>query len=60
MTAHDVIETQDGYVRCRCGKSWSRDSTGECLTLHALHFQAEEIGKPGIAAAREALKAGDG
>lgn len=56
MSEHDVVREEDGYVECRCGKSWSRESTGECLALHGLHFVAETIGKPGVDAARAALE----
>ena len=59
MGDHDAIEVSDGYVRCKCGESWSRDSTGEARSLWKAHWHAMTVGKPGVQAARAALERGE-
>lgn len=54
---HDIVKHEDeGFVVCRCGETFSGESDGEALARHRAHHHAETVGKPGVAAARQALE----
>lgn len=61
MPEHDIIREEDGFVVCRCGLSYSGESTGEAQARHRIHFEAmrrstDRAAVEGIAASRAALE----
>lgn len=56
MGDHDVISTEDGFVVCRCGRTFTDNTTEEAEARQRRHHKAELIDKPGAAAARRALE----
>ncbi len=56
MPEHDIIQEEDGFVGCRCGATFSDNTTEEARARHRVHFQAETVHARGLAASRAALK----
>lgn len=53
---HDIIRTEDGFVVCACGQTFSDNTTDEARARHHRHFTAVTIGLPGLTQARAVLE----